>query len=135
MGGCYKGGSLLSEQKHVTLCIGLHHDDNKGLAAMLGPKPESESAGEVRPAIAGIAAEFAALSDSKELDLDGQSVPCDPVVCLDFAAWRASQSSVASALLSVRAEVWHIFNPAPASMASPTFPPVIPWPTSTPPLP
>ena len=42
MGGCYKEGSLLSEQKHVTLCVGLHHDDGKGLAAMLGPKPASE---------------------------------------------------------------------------------------------
>eukprot|EP00966_Prymnesium_polylepis_P016105 372236-Prymnesium_polylepis.1 len=53
MGGCYKKGSLLSEQKHVTLCIGLHHDDGKGLRAMLGPKPASESAGEKRPAIVG----------------------------------------------------------------------------------
>ena len=88
MGACYKAGSLLSEQKHVTLCIGQHHDDSKGLRAMLGPKLASESAGEVRPAIVGIAAEFATLSDSGELDLDGQSVPCEPVICLDFAAWR-----------------------------------------------
>jgi hypothetical protein len=88
MGACYKSGSLLSEQKHVTLCIGLYHDDGKGLAAMLGPKPASESAGEVRPAVVGIATEFAALSDSGVLDLGDQSIPCEPVVCLDFAAWR-----------------------------------------------
>lgn len=31
MGACYKTGALLSEQKHVTLCIGRHHDDGKGL--------------------------------------------------------------------------------------------------------
>jgi hypothetical protein len=88
MGGCYKSGSLLSEQKHVTLCIGLHHDDGSGLQAMLGPKPASESAGEVRPAVVGIAAEFAALSDSGVLEVDGACIPCEPVVCLDFAAFR-----------------------------------------------
>ena len=84
MGACYKAGSLLSEQKHVTLCIGLHHDDGKGLAAMLGPKPASE----IRPTVVGIASEFAALSDSGVLDLGDQCIPCEPVVCLDFAAWR-----------------------------------------------
>ena len=89
MGGCYKSGSLLSEQKHVTLCIGLHHDDGKGLAAMLGPKKASESAGEMRPAVAGIAAEFKQLSDSGSFDLgEEERIPCEPVVCLDFAAYR-----------------------------------------------
>ena len=67
MGGCYKAGSLLSEQKHVTLCVGLHHDDGKGLEAMLGPKEASESAGEKRPTIVGIASEFTQLSDSGTL--------------------------------------------------------------------
>ena len=89
LGACYKKGALLSEQKHVTLCIGLHHDDGKGLAQMLGSKEASVSAGESRPAIVGIAAEFAELSDSGILDMDsGVCVPCEPVVCLDFAAWR-----------------------------------------------
>ena len=89
MGACYKAGSLLSEQKHVTLCVGLYHDDGKGLQAMLGPKDATESAGEKRPAIVGIAAEFAQLSDSGVLDMgDGSCIPCEPVVCLDFAAFR-----------------------------------------------
>lgn len=90
LGGCYKKGSLLSEQKHVTLCIGLHHDDGKGLSAMLGPKPASVSAGEERPAIIGIAEEFRQLSDSGILDMgaDQMAIPCEPVVCLDFAAFR-----------------------------------------------
>ena len=93
MGGCYKKGSLLSEQKHVTLCIGLHHDDGKGLRAMLGPKPASESAGEKRPAIIGIAEEFRQLSDSGILDMgaDEMAIPCKPVVCLDFAAFRCKK--------------------------------------------
>ena len=79
MGACYKAGSVLSEQKHVTLCIGRHHDDGKGLTAMLGPKPE----------VVGIAAEFAMLSDSGSLDMgNGMRIPCEPVVCLDRAAWR-----------------------------------------------
>eukprot|EP00966_Prymnesium_polylepis_P276307 6383542-Prymnesium_polylepis.1 len=63
MGGCYKKGALLSEQKHVILCIGLHHDDGKGLSVMLRPKEASESAGEQRPAVVGIAEEFRQLSD------------------------------------------------------------------------
>ena len=89
MGGCYKSGALLSEQKHVTLCVGLHHDDGKGLEAMLGPKEASESAGEKRPAVVGIASEFAQLSDSGTLDMgDGTTIPCEPVICLDFAAFR-----------------------------------------------
>ena len=94
MGGCYKKGSLLSEQKHVTLCIGLHHDDGKGLRAMLGPKPASESAGEKRPAIIGIAEEFRQLSDSGILDMgaDEMAIPCKPVVCLDFAAFRCGRA-------------------------------------------
>ena len=95
MGGCYKKGSLLSEQKHVTLCIGLHHDDGKGLSAMLGPKAASESAGEKRPAIIGIAEEFRQLSDSRSLDMgaDDEGIPCEPVVCLDFAAFRCGRVS------------------------------------------
>ena len=37
----------------------------------------------------GIAAEFAQLSDSGQLDMgDGTSIPCEPVICLDFAAFR-----------------------------------------------
>ena len=56
MGGCYKSGSLLSEQKHVTLCVGRYHDDGSGLAAILGPKPER--------GVVGIANEFRMLSDS-----------------------------------------------------------------------
>lgn len=90
MGGCYKRGALLSEQKHVTLCIGLHHDDGKGLAAMLGSKEASVSAGESRPAIVGIAKEFEVLSNEKVLDMGNgkAALPCDPVCCLDFAAWR-----------------------------------------------
>ena len=89
MGGCYNSGSLLSEQKHVTICIGLHKDDGSGLAAMLGPKEASESAGEQRPAIPGIAAEFQRLSDAESLDMGGgEYISCEPVVCLDFAAFR-----------------------------------------------
>ena len=89
MGGCYKKGALLSEQKHVTLCIGLHHDDGKGLSAMLGPKEASESAGEQRGAVVGIAEEFRQLSDGGVLDMGGgEAIPCEPVVCLDFAAFR-----------------------------------------------
>ena len=89
MGGCYKEGSLLSEQKHVTLCIGRHHDDGKGLMAMLGPKQANESAGESRPSVVGIAKEFEQLSDSGVLDMGGdESIPCEPVVCLDLAAFR-----------------------------------------------
>ena len=81
MGGCYKSGSLLSEQKHVTLCVGRYHDDGSGLAAILGPKPER--------GVVGIANEFRMLSDSGLLDMgDGTSIPCEPVVCLDMAAWR-----------------------------------------------
>ena len=81
MGGCYKGGSLLSEQKHVTLCIGRYNDNGDGLAAMLGPKPDA--------GVVGIATEFQMLSDSGELDFqDGTSLPCEPVCCLDMAAWR-----------------------------------------------
>ena len=71
MGACYKAGALLSEQKHVTLCVGLHHDDGNGLATMLGPKEASESAGEKRPSVRGIAAEFAELSDGGQLDMGG----------------------------------------------------------------
>ena len=78
MGGCYKAGSLLSEQKHVTLCVGRHHDDGKGLAAMLGPKP----------GVVGIAEEFRQLSDEGELEVGGECIPCEPVICLDFAAFR-----------------------------------------------
>ena len=78
MGACYKTGSLLSEQKHVTLCIGRHRDDGSGLAAMLGPKP----------GVVGIAKEFALLSDSGYLDVGGGCIPCEPVICLDFAAFR-----------------------------------------------
>ena len=89
MGGCYKEGSLLSEQKHVTLCIGRHHDDGKGLMAMLGPKQASESAAESRPSVVGIAKELEQLSDSGVLDMGGdESIPCEPVVCLDLAAFR-----------------------------------------------
>lgn len=92
MGGCYKAGSLLSEQKHVTLCIGLHHDDGKGLRAMLGSKPASESAGVERPAVVGIAEEFRQVSDAGQLEMgeDEMAIPCEPVVCLDFAAFRCS---------------------------------------------
>ena len=89
MGPCYKAGALLSEQKHVTLVVGQHHDDGKGLAQMLGPKPESESAGEKRPSVKGIAAEFQELTDAGSIELqDGSCIPCQPLVCLDFAAFR-----------------------------------------------
>ena len=89
MGPCYKAGALLSEQKHVTLVVGQHHDDGKGLAQMLGPKPESESAGEKRPSVKGIAAEFQEVTDAGSIDLqDGSCIPCQPLVCLDFAAFR-----------------------------------------------
>lgn len=64
MGGCYSGGSLLSEQKHVTLVVGRHHDDGSGLALMLGPKP----------GVVGIAEEFRQLSDSGNLDMGGGGV-------------------------------------------------------------
>ena len=85
LGACYKSGDLLSEQMHVTLCIGLHHDDGKGLSAMLGPK---EASGD-RPAVVGIGPEFVQLADSKELEMaDGSCVPCEPVICLDLAAFR-----------------------------------------------
>ena len=90
MGGCYRKGSLLSEQKNVTLCIGLHHDDGKGLRAMLGPKPASESAGEKRPAIIGIAEEFRQLSDSGSLDMGADEMAiCRLLGFCSVQVWRS----------------------------------------------
>lgn len=69
---------------------------------MLGPKAESESAGEKRPAVRGIAAEFAEVSDAGwQLH---PNVPCEPLLCLDFAAFRgiARKRGKASAVCACR---------------------------------
>ena len=78
MGGCYRGDAPISEMKHVTLVVGQYHDDAKGLDKMLGPQE----------GVVGIAAEFAALDASQQLEFQGETVPCVPKICLDLAAAR-----------------------------------------------
>ena len=80
MGGCYRGDAPISEMKHTTLVVGQHHDDAAGLEKMLGPQKDR--------GVVGIAREFEALDEARELDLDGECVPCIPKICLDLAAAR-----------------------------------------------
>ena len=61
MGGCYRGDAPISEMKHTTLVVGQHHDDAAGLEKMLGPQKDR--------GVVGIAREFEALDEARELDL------------------------------------------------------------------
>ena len=66
-----------SELKMKTVAIGQFHDDTAGLRKIMRVGEEG-----------GIAAEINAVLESKSIEIDGVSKPCDLKLCLDFAAVR-----------------------------------------------
>lgn len=90
LGPLYETGSpALSELKMQTCVVGQWNDNASGLRKMLGPQPAFKSeAGLEMPALPGIAAELAEINAAGAVELDGQCVPCEVKVCLDFAAVR-----------------------------------------------